>query len=632
MKTRFFRFLFVLIIAGCSSSLLWSQGTDDEGKAMIEIQLATADSLLPLDPDSALNLSKRVLARSEAEGWPDMKAAAELILARAYMNRGYYHQGLNAGFNSLRYYESVRDVGAIGRAKHRIATIYLETDNEALAQQYEQEALALLLQDPEKDTLALFWAYLGMGNLMDRADKLDSSLFYYFTALELAKAVENDRALHCCYNNMALIYRQKKDYGNALAYFQKGIEITRAIQNYNGTAFMLDNVGGTYYLMGKPKEALRYSEEAYGMALEHQSASGLVNIHSNLAKAYAANGKWEKAYFHQNAYTELVEKYFNEKASSSMADMEGKYQNEKKQAEIALLNKDNEFKALQIDRQNTVQNLLIGVLVLLLLLVIVAVVAYLDKQKTNRLLHDQQEQIKRINAGLEEKVLERTQALETANKELNDLLYRTSHDLRSPITKIMGLLGLAKTEAMPTGTVLEHIDRTIEDLNAQNVSICELGAVRQHIPAPVALDLGRALEEVLAEVRDRYDFDPSAVVLEVNAGTACTVDGYLFKIAVREVVANALAFGGTPRAKVRIVAQQEGNQLRLAVEDQGPGIPSEIQHNLFDLFVKGHNFPGHFGLGLYKARLAVQRMGGMLSHRSGAGKGTVFEIVLGNAQ
>ena len=632
MKTRFFRFLFFLVIAGGTASLLWSQPADAVGKATIANMLAKADSLLGTDPDSSLGLAELALAKSEQGGMPDLKADAELVLARAYMNKGYYNRGLNAGFNALRYYESVRDTGAMGETKHRISTIYLETDNTALAKRYEREALALLLQEPEKDTLALFWAYLGLGNQMDRAEKLDSSLHYYFTALELAKAARNNRALHSCYNNIALIYRDKKDYGNALAYFQEGIAITRGSQDFSSTAFMLDNVGGTYFQMGQPKEALRYSEEAYGMALEHQTASGLVNIHSNLAQAYAATGKWEKAYFHQHAYTELVESYFNEKSSSSMADMEGKYQNEKKQAEIALLNKDNEFKALQIDRQNTTQNLLIGVLALLLLLAIVGVVAYLDKQKTNRLLYDQQEEIKRINAGLEEKVMERTQALEVANKELNDLLYRSSHDLRSPITKIMGLLGLANAEAMPTGTVLGHIGRTMEGLDAQNLSICELGAIRDHISVPASLDLRDTLEEVLAESKTRFDFDTSEVMLELKAGMVCAVDRYLLKIAVREIVANALSFGGAPGAKVRILAHKEGNHFRMAVVDQGPGIPAGIQQTLFDLFVKGNNSPGHFGLGLYKARLAVQRMGGLLSHRSEPGAGTVFEIEMRSVQ
>jgi signal transduction histidine kinase len=628
MKSRFFRFLFFLVFAGCTASQLWSQPADAVGKAKIASLLAKADSLLVTAPDSSMRLAELAVAKAEQGQMPDSKADAELILARAYMNKGYYNRGLKAGFNALRYYESVRDTGAMGEAKHRISTIYLETDNTVLAQQYEQEALALLLLEPKKDTLALFWTYLGLGNLMDRADNLDSALHHFFTALELAKAVQNDRAMHCCYNNIALNYRERKDFDNALAYFQQGIAITRASQDYSSTAFLLDNVGGTYFRMGQPKEALRYSEEAYGMALEHQSASGLVNIHSNLAQAYAATGKWEKAYFHQHAYTELVESYFNEKSSASMADMEGKYQNEKKQAEIALLNKDNEFKALKIDRQNTIQNLLIGVLALLLLLVIVAVVAYLDKRKTNRLLHDQQEQIKRINAGLEEKVLERTQALEIANKELNDLLYRSSHDLRSPITKILGLLGLAEAGAMPTGTVLEHIGRTMEGLNAQNLSICELGAIRDHISAPASLDIHDALEEVLAELKASFNLDNSAVLLEVNAGTVCTVDRYLLKIAVREIVANALAYGGAPGAKVRIVAKKEGSHIRMAVEDHGPGIPAGIQKTLFDLFVKGNNSPGHFGLGLYKARLAVQRMGGNLSYRSKAGGGTVFEVVV----
>lgn len=631
MKACLFRFLFLVVFVPCTVSLSWSQ-PDAAGKAKIAALVATADSLLSSDPDSSLRLGELALDNAERGGMPDLKAAAELVLSRAYMNKGFYNRGLNAGFNALRYFESVRDTGAMGEAKHRISTIYLETDNAALAQRYEHEALALLLLEPKKDTLALFWAYLGLGNQMDRAEKPDSALHHYFTALELAKAVHNGRALHSCYNNIALIYRGKKDFDNALAYFQEGIAITRAMQDYSSTAFMLNNVGGTYFQMGQPKEALRYSEEAYGMALEHQTASGLVNIHSNLAQVYAATGNWERAYFHQHAYTQLVETYFNEKNSTSMADMEGKYQNEKKQAEIALLNKDNDYKALKIDRQNTTQNLLIGVLALLLVLVILAVVAYLDKQRTNRLLHDQQEQIKRINAGLEEKVLERTQALEIANKELNDLLYRTSHDLRSPITKIMGLLGLADAQTMPAGTVLEHIGRAMEGLNAQNLSICELGAMRHHVAAPASLDLRATLEEVLAELKTLSGGDTSAVVLEVKAGTACTVDGHLLKIAVREIVANALAFGGAPHARVRIVAQREGDHLRMAVEDQGPGIPAGIKQTLFDLFVKGHNAPGHFGLGLYKARLAVQRMGGTLSYRSEPGAGTVFEIAVRSAR
>jgi signal transduction histidine kinase len=632
MKTRYSRFLFTLVFVGCTVSLLWSQQADALGKEKIATLLTRADSLLATNPDSSLRLAELALANAERAGMPDSKAAAELLLARAYMNKGYYNRGLNAGFNALRYYESVRDTGAMGEAKHRISTIYLETDNTVLAQQYEQEALALLLLEPRKDTLALFWTYLGLGNQMDRAENSDSALDYYFTALELAKAVQNNRALHSCYNNIALIYKGKKDFDNALAYFQEGIAITRACQDYSSTAFMLNNVGGMYFQMGQLKEALRYSEEAYGMALEHQTASGLVNIHSNLAQAYAATGKWEKAYFHQHAYTGLVETYFNEKSSSSMADMEGKYQNDKKQAEIALLNKDNEFKALQIDRQNTTQNLLIGGLGLLLLLVILAVVAYLDKQKTNRLLHDQQEEIKRINAGLEEKVLERTQALEIANKELNDLLYRTSHDLRSPITKILGLLGLAEAEAMSAETVLEHIGLTMAALNAQNLSICELGAMRHHVSAPAMLDLRAALEEVLTKLKMHFDLDTSAVMLEVKGGTACTVDPYLLEIAVREIVANALAFGRAPHARVRIVAQNEGDHFRMAVEDQGPGIPAGIKQTLFDLFVKGNNSPGHFGLGLYKARMAVQRMGGLLSYRSEPGAGTVFEIAMRSVQ
>lgn len=80
------------------------------------------------------------------------------------------------------------------------------------------------------------------------------------------------------------------------------------------------------------------------------------------------------------------------------------------------------------------------------------------------------------------------------------------------------------------------------------VSICELGSMRHHVSAPVSLDMRDTLEEELAELKTQFevplDIDPSVVMLEVKAETVCTVDRYLLKIAVREIVDNALAFGG----------------------------------------------------------------------------------------
>jgi hypothetical protein len=154
MKTRYYRFLFFLLFAGCTVPLLWSQPANAEGKAKIATLLAMADSSLTTAPDISMGLAERALAEAEQGQMPDLIADAELILARAYMNKGYYNRGLKAGFNALRYYESVRDTGAMGEAKHRISTIYLETENETLAQQYENASLELLLMDPQKDTLA----------------------------------------------------------------------------------------------------------------------------------------------------------------------------------------------------------------------------------------------------------------------------------------------------------------------------------------------------------------------------------------------------------------------------------------------------------------------------------------------
>ena len=499
MKERMLRFIFPLFIVVLFSSHSKGQPTDIESKAEIYGLISEADSLKTKNPDQSLAALDRALSLAEETNSRNLEADIEYRLARAYMNKGYYNAGLKAGLNALRYYESVGDSSSMGKAKHRIATIHLENGNTKLSRQYDTEALSLL--DPETDSLTIAWTNLGLGNFMDYTGDSDSALYYYFIARDISIAIGEDYATQACYNNIALIYKDKGDYDNALAYYQKGIAITERMQDYSSTAFILDNIGAMFFKMGNAEEALKYSEKAYGMSIEHQTASGLVNIHSNLAKGYAATGKWDKAFEHQKAYTELIESYFNEKSSASMADMESKYQNEKKQAEIAYLNKENELKELQIDRQNSRQTMLAVGLGLSVALILGIILAYQDKQKTNRLLYTQQEEIKRINAGLELKIKERTVALANVNTELNDLLYRTSHDLRSPITKLMGLVGLAKTNAMPPETVLDHIDGTMDQLNQQNLSYCEIGIIRYHESKPGRKDIEMVINEVIENLK-----------------------------------------------------------------------------------------------------------------------------------
>lgn len=626
MRLTCIRYLFPLICVIFSFSSTHSQPTENEPETEIPRLLAEADSLRYLAPDTALTYLELALSLTESGELDSLKAETEYSLARAYMSKGYYNSALESGFSALRYYDSIGDFSSMGRVKHRIATIYLETENTELSRQYDTEALALL--DPATDSLDMAWTYLGLGNYMDYTQNQDSAFYYYFLAMEIAEALKDDYASFSCYNNIALLHKDEEEFETALTYFLKGVEITKKNNDYSSLAFILNNIGAMYFEWGKLPEALEYSEQAYGMALENQSASGLVNIHSNLAETYEATGNWKKAFIHQKEYTTLIKTYFNEKIRSSMADMEGKYQNEQKQAEIALLSKENEFKALKIDRQKITEKFMIAGLILLVLFVIFGIWAYLDKQKTNRLLEVQQTEIQRINADLEVKVQERTIALANANAELNDLLYRTSHDLRSPITNIQGLVELARTEAMPANTVLEHIDGTMKILDQQNLSICEIGFIRQHAPAPETTDVSLAVKRIMEELNGQIGSTATQIELDIDTDTHLNLDPFLFDIVVKEVVANAFAFGAPHIAPIRISARKQGNGLKLLIKDQGPGIPKEIKSSLFDLFVKGTISPGHFGLGLYKARLAAELMGGGIDFRSDEGQGAVFVIEL----
>jgi signal transduction histidine kinase len=201
-----------------------------------------------------------------------------------------------------------------------------------------------------------------------------------------------------------------------------------------------------------------------------------------------------------------------------------------------------------------------------------------------------------------------------------------SHELRTPATSVYGVLrtladrGPSLDEELREELLRVGVEQgeRLRSLLEELLDLSRLDARAINIePRPIVL------KSALADVVHGALAASDTVDLDMPDDLAVVVDPLVLERVVSNLVANAVRYGAPP---IRIVAQQRDRNLRVAVEDSGPGVPKDLEGRIFDRFARGGGEGGH-GLGLAIARAYAQAHGGDLVYDSRAG-GARFELVI----
>jgi ligand-binding sensor domain-containing protein/signal transduction histidine kinase len=245
-----------------------------------------------------------------------------------------------------------------------------------------------------------------------------------------------------------------------------------------------------------------------------------------------------------------------------------------------------------------------------------------------------QAKLKEINATLEVLVEKRTQKLTDAVRELETFLYRASHDLRGPISSMLGLIRAAKLEKDPASYHLMYtdflqktvmaLDRTLQKL-LQKHTIEKKKIYREVINKPVLMIL---IQEILQELPF---YRPNDFELNIHDNVSIETDRMLLGIVLGNLLENAFFYSDRAVDKKVVLSVNHASELvKISVEDRGPGIKHELKDKIFTMFYRGHEMSTGNGLGLYLVKNVLGKVNGSITVESEEGSYSRFIVTLPN--
>ncbi|MCB0837059.1 MAG: GHKL domain-containing protein [Bacteroidetes bacterium] len=224
--------------------------------------------------------------------------------------------------------------------------------------------------------------------------------------------------------------------------------------------------------------------------------------------------------------------------------------------------------------------------------------------------------------------------LKERNHQMDLFLYKATHDLKGPLTSVVGILNIALQDCLQP-EIKQYIELALISTDRLDNAILDLIHVTRLNKAqikPEPIDCHRIVGEILQSLehipgRRQIDFQTDiSMRLEFNS------DRNSLLSILQNLITNAMKYrrDGDHSHVVNISIQPEKNGIRILVRDNGEGIRPEIQEKVFNMFYRGNKKSKGTGLGLYIVNQSIQKLKGEISIHSVVDEGTTFSVWLPN--
>jgi len=344
------------------------------------------------DYDRALEYHRKAI-KINKEGFKKELTHSYNNIALVYMELGEYETALNYLLKAMGIPEEFNEKLPISQALlNNIGWVHHNLKNYQKALEFYSRCLKLKEVLGEKHGRAN--VLTDMGDTYQELKDHTRALECYGTARKLYEELEAKRGIAKTLNKIGFIYNNLKQYRSALGYYSRSLKINEKLGDKQAIAESILNTTRTYKNLGRYREALVQANRALTMVEEIKAKRLIGETLEEIAGIYTGMKEFNNALVYYKKYKENNDSIYNEETGKKIAEMQIKYESDKKQKEIELLKKSKEFQDLELAKQGNIKNFLIAVCGLIFLLAVVIYYSYRLKARSTLKLKESEEKFR----------------------------------------------------------------------------------------------------------------------------------------------------------------------------------------------------------------------------------------------
>lgn len=316
-------------------------------------------------------------------------------IGSSYYNLGDYQKALEYYFKALKIDEETNEKFGISRMLLNVGCVLFTQGKTDEALVYMEKSLKSKLELNEWEGVA--YVYLNMAAVYNEKKEYPKAIDCCLKAIAAAEKGQSDEAIYTSYINLGGIYTSQDRPDEALTCYLKAYDWSLKTNNMVNIIAVTAGIGNTYEQKKQYGSAIEYYKKALNTSKDANYKAGIREAYLNLSLLFEKIGNYEEALTYNKLLSSIKDTLLNEESLKQTAELNTRYETEKKEKEILLLTKDQQLKDKTLKEQRLVRiGLNIGLL-LFLALSFLLFNRYRYKQRANLILEKQKQEIHQKN-------------------------------------------------------------------------------------------------------------------------------------------------------------------------------------------------------------------------------------------
>ena len=578
------------------------------------------------DYSSSLKLDNMALESSILSKDSSMIASAYNNVAHDYHDLGEYDESYYYFTQGYKFAQAAKDSFVMAVTIHNVGRVFKELGqfNRALDHLQISQRMSKQIKDREGEPYSLD----EIGDVLLRQGNYDSALTTLFAALKEGRKLQLTGLLPKTMSSIAKTYMQKGDYETSLKYYDTTYTLYSSNKDNYGLAEIESGRGEVYQKQHRYDDALESVNKSLAQAKKLNARILEIQCFNQLSSLWEMKGDYKKSLAYYKRFKQLEDTLFSQDMQAKLLRDQIRFETESKDSQIAALNQQQESTEGALKRKEFVQNILVVVMALSGILLFSVYRSGQRRRQINTLLVRHQKETEK-----------RSEELERLNQVKDKFFSIISHDLRSPINALSGLLDLLDKGAVSSSELPKHIKELKTRFNhtralLNNLLDWTLLQMDKLNLQKGKIDLKKLVDENIQLLADTPGKEIS-LINEVAPNTIGYADSNTINLVIRNLITNAIKFTND-KGEVKVNAVAQGNEWVVSVKDNGVGMATEVLRILFDktspYTTRGTANEKGTGLGLILCKEFVEKNGGRIWVESAEDYGSTFYFTLPKAE